>query len=303
MPASKSKSSTSIDTNRYLARPGKPFSLKKCTTDEKDQRVDKQSGETLLQENVEALSELQEKLYASGNHSVLIIFQAMDAAGKDSTLKHVMTGLNPSGVKVANFKTPNSTELSHDYFWRHYLALPGRGEIGIFNRSHYENVLVTRVHPEFILKEKLPGINTIKDITPDFWEQRYKQIRRFEKNLAENGTLILKFFLNVGKEEQKKRFLSRIDEAEKHWKFSAADLDERAHWDDYQQAYQDAINATTIDEAPWHIIPADDKWYMRLAVSNIIRSNMEGLNLQFPAVSPEAEVALQEARKRLEKEK
>ncbi len=305
MPATKKKESTirsTIKTDRYLAQPGKSFSLKKFVSDEKDQGVSKEEGETLLQKNIDALSDLQERLYAGSQYSVLIVFQAMDAAGKDSTLKHVMTGLNPSGVKVANFKVPNSTEIKHDYFWRHYLALPARGEIGIFNRSHYENVLVTRVHPEYVLSENLPGIRSVKDIEPEFWEQRYKQIRRFEKNLAENGTLIIKFFLHVSKEEQKKRFLARIDETDKHWKFSAADLEERARWDDYQQAYQDAINATTIDEAPWYIIPADDKWYMQLAVSNVIRTSMEKLGLQFPSVAAEAEAALQEARKRLEKE-
>jgi PPK2 family polyphosphate:nucleotide phosphotransferase len=303
--SSKNKSAAPVQhikTDRYLAKPGKPFSLKKFAPDEKEQGIDKEQGEILLQENIEALSDLQERLYAGSQYSVLIVLQAMDAAGKDSTLKHVMTGLNPSGVKVANFKVPNSTEIKHDYFWRHYLALPSRGEIGIFNRSHYENVLVTKVHPEYILNENLPGIHTAKDIKPEFWEERYKQIRRFEKNLAENGTIIIKFFLNVSKEEQKKRFIARIDDPAKHWKFSAADLDERARWDDYQTAYQEAINATTIDEAPWYIIPADDKWYMRLAVSSIIRTHLEKLNLQFPGISKDEELALQEAKKRLENE-
>lgn len=292
-----------IKTSHYLANPGKAFSLKKIPTDEKDRAITKAEGEALLKLNVEGLSELQEKLYAGSRHSVLIIFQAMDAAGKDSTLKNIMTGLNPSGVKVANFKVPSSTELDHDYFWRHYAELPGRGEIGIFNRSHYENVLVTKVHPEYILKENLPGIESVKDIGKEFWEQRYKQINRFERNLAENGMLILKFFLHVGKEEQKKRLLARIDDPAKNWKFAAADLDERALWDKYQQAYQDAIMHTSTDEVPWYIIPADDKWYMRLLVSTIIRTQVEALDLQFPAISQQTKAALQEAKKQLLNEK
>ena len=233
-----------IKTGNYLVKPGKAFSLKKFATDEKDRVITKEEGEILVKKNVEGLAALQEKLYAGNRHSVLIILQAMDAAGKDSTLKNVMTGLNPSGVKVANFKVPSSTELDHDYFWRHYIELPGRGEIGIFNRSHYENVLVTKVHPEYILKENLPGITFVKDIGQEFWEQLYKQINRFEKNLVENGMLILKFFLHVGKDEQKKRLLARIDEPAKNWKFAAAELDERALWDEYQQAYEDASEHT-----------------------------------------------------------
>ena len=296
-------SKTLIKTSDYLAKPGKPFSLKKFPTDEEDRTITKEEGEALIKQNIEKLAELQEKLYAGNRHSVLIILQAMDAAGKDSTLKNVMTGLNPSGVKVANFKVPSSTELDHDYFWRHNAELPARGEIGIFNRSHYENVLVTKVHPEYILKENLPGIESVKDIGKEFWEQRYKQINRFEKTLAENGTLILKFFLHVGKEEQKKRLLARIDDPTKNWKFAAADLAERALWDKYQQAYQDAIEHTSVDEAPWYIIPADDKWYMRLLVSTVIRAELEALNLQFPVISQQTKAALQEAKKQLLNEK
>jgi len=200
---------STVNTSSFLVDPEKKFSLKKFVTDVADKKTNKDEGEILLQQNIEAMSALQEKLYAGSRHSVLIIFQAMDAAGKDSTLKHIMTGLNPSGVKVANFKVPSSTELDHDYFWRHYMELPGRGEIGIFNRSHYENVLVTKVHPEYILKENLPGIDSVKNIGTKFWEQRYKQINRFEKNLTENGMLILKFFLHVSKEEQKKTLIGQ----------------------------------------------------------------------------------------------
>jgi PPK2 family polyphosphate:nucleotide phosphotransferase len=291
-----------IEAERYLAKPGKPISLGKFATDEKNRTIDKEQGEALLKENIEVLSDLQEKLYAGSRWSVLVVFQAMDAAGKDSTLKHVMSGLNPAGVKVANFKTPSSTELDHDYFWRHYLALPGRGEIGIFNRSHYENVLITRVHPEYILKENLPGIDGVENITDVFWQQRFKQIRRFENNLSENGMLIIKFFLHVSKDEQKKRFLARIADPAKHWKFAAADIDERAHWEEYQKAYQEAIEATSTEEAPWYIIPADDKWYMQLVVSSILRTHLEKLNLQFPASSPKNEATLQAAKQRLESE-
>ena len=302
MSSKEKASKPSLKTDRYLAKPGKPFSLKKFATDEKHQPVGKEEGEKLLQENIETLSDLQEKLYANSRNSILLIFQAMDAAGKDSTIKHIMTGLNPAGVKVANFKVPNSTELSHNYFWRHTIALPGRGEIGIFNRSHYENVLVTKVHPEYILKESLPGIHSVEDVGKVFWEQRYKQIRRYEKNLAENGMTILKFFLNVSKEEQKERFIARIDDLAKNWKFSSADLGERALWSKYQDAYEEAISETSIEEAPWYVIPADDKWYMRLVVSQIIQETMEKLNLQFPTVSEEAKAALQEAKKILENE-
>jgi PPK2 family polyphosphate:nucleotide phosphotransferase len=208
--------------------------------------------------------------------------------------------VNPLGVKIHSFKAPNSLELDHDYLWRHTLALPGRGEIAIHNRSHYENVLVTRVHPEFVLKENLPGINTIEDIDDKFWEKRFKQINRFEKNITQNGTVILKFFLHVSKKEQKKRLLSRIDDPSKNWKFELNDLKERKHWENYQEAYEDAISATSQENAPWFIIPADNKWYARLSIAAVIHKQLQKLDLRYPVVSERQKEALIDARKELE---
>ncbi len=216
-----------IDIKKFLIPPGEKIQLKNYDTEYKGDKLDKEKGEELLAISREKLSEIQDKLYAHNQYSILIIFQAMDAAGKDGAVKHIMSGLNPAGVKVYSFKTPSTTELEHDYFWRHYLALPVRGDIGIFNRSHYENVLITKVHPEYILKENLPEINSLKDIDQKFWDNRYKQIKRFEKNLYQNGTIILKFFLHLSEEEQKKRFIERIDDPKKNWKFSADDAKER----------------------------------------------------------------------------
>ena len=208
----------------------------------------------------------------------------MDAAGKDGIIKHVLSGLNATGVKVSSFKTPTKEELDHDYLWRHAKALPARGEIGIFNRSHYENVLVTRVHPEYILNENLPDIDSLKDIDHDFWKSRFKQINRFEKNLAENGTIILKIFLHVSKDEQKKRFLERIDNPDKNWKFAIADAEERKHWDDYMKAYEEMLGATSTEHAPWYVLPADDKWFTRLCLGAIIYAEFEKLGLEYPTV-------------------
>ena len=246
---------------------------------------------------------MQDKLYAHNQYSVLIIFQAMDAAGKDGAVKHIMSGFNPLGVKVYSFKAPNSQELDHDYFWRHELALPARGEIAIHNRSHYENVLVTRVHPEYILKEQIPGIDSLKKIKHDFWTRRFKQIRRFEKNLTDNGMLILKFFLHVSKKEQKRRFLERINDPTKNWKFSLADLKERGFWDLYQKAYMEAIGATSTDYAPWFIIPADDKWFARLAIASVIHHHFDRLYLSYPKVSDAQKAELQRAKQQLLSEK
>ncbi|MCU0417119.1 MAG: polyphosphate kinase 2 family protein [Cytophagaceae bacterium] len=247
--------------------------------------IAKELGEEALEKGIALLSELQDKLYAHNQHSVLIVLQAMDAAGKDGAIKHVMSGLNPQGVKVYSFKAPNSTELDHNYLWRHFSCIPARGEIVLFNRSHYENVLVTKVHPEYILKENIPGIEQVSDIKKDFWTKRYDQINQFEKTLHENGTLILKFFLHVSKAEQKKRFLERIDNPAKNWKFSPADIAERGYWDEYQKAYEQAIEATSTAHAPWFIIPADDKWATRLCIAGIIYKEFEKLGLEYPSVS------------------
>ncbi len=287
-----------------FVKPGKKISLKKDYKTSSDQKIiSKKDGEKILQEGIVNLSKMQDKLYAHDEYSVLIVLQAMDAAGKDGAIKHVLSGLNPSGVKVASFKVPSSQEIDHDYFWRHYKELPARGEIGIFNRSHYENVLVTRVHPEFILNEKLPDIDSLKDIDNDFWKRRYKQINRFEKNLSENGTIILKFFLHVSKNEQKKRFIERIDNPEKNWKFSIADYNERLHWDKYMNAYEEMLSATSTDYAPWFVVPADDKWFTRLILGAIITEQFERLKLTYPTVTKEQIVKLKAARKALLAEK
>ncbi len=280
--------------------PDKKISLKKdFKTDCAEKPFSKEEGEILLKEGIENLSRLQDMLYAHDRHSILIVLQAMDAAGKDGAIKHVMSGLNPSGVKVSNFKTPTYAELDHDYFWRHYICLPARGDIGIFNRSHYENVLVTRVHPEFILNERLPDITSVKDIKHSFWEKRYKQINHFEKTLAENGTLIIKFFLYLSKEEQKKRFLERLTNPEKNWKFSAADAAERKHWDDYMLAYEEMLTATSKNYAPWYVIPADDKWFSRTCIGDIIYSEAKKLKLSYPEVSDKQKEELEKAKEEL----
>ena len=285
-----------LDVDDYRVKEGTKFSLKDYPTEIKRKEIDKEEGDLLLRKDVEELSALQDVLYADKQHAVLIIIQAMDAAGKDGTIKHIMSGVNPEGVQVTSFKAPSLIELEHDFFWRHYVVLPSKGEIGIFNRSHYENVLITKVHPEFILNEKHAGIKSVNDIDKSFWQKRYKQICRFEKNLYENDTTILKFFLHVSKDEQKKRFLDRIDDPTKNWKFSAADLKERAYWDAYQQAYEEAIENTSTKEAPWFVIPADEKWYSRYIVGKIICNELEKLNLSYPKISESERVALLKAK-------
>ncbi|MDQ0639201.1 PPK2 family polyphosphate:nucleotide phosphotransferase [Pedobacter sp. W3I1] len=274
----------------------KKFSLKNHKTDFTGGYNKEKAKDALMNSKIE-LNHLQEKLYASGKHSVLIIFQAMDAAGKDSAIEHVMSGLNPQGCQVYSFKVPTSEEYEHDFLWRHYKALPERGRIGIHNRSHYENVLVCKVHPEYILSENIPGFNDVKKINKDFWQQRYKSIKNFEEHLTANGTVILKFFLNVSKDEQKQRFLERIDDPTKNWKFSSGDIKERALWDKYMEAYQDAINETSTAESPWYIIPADKKWFARLAISEIIEDKLKSLDLKFPVLGEEEVVKLDETKR------
>ncbi|HVY73778.1 MAG TPA: polyphosphate kinase 2 family protein [Puia sp.] len=293
---------TAYYADKYRVPEGKPVSLKDWLTDDDDKPVSKEVGEALLQSDIVQLSALQEKLYADDRYSVLIVFQAMDAAGKDSAVKHVMSGLNPQGVTVHSFKTPTRQELDHDYLWRHYIVLPSRGMVGIFNRSHYENVLVTRVHPEYILNEHLPGINKVEDIDKSFWEKRFKQINHFEKTLADNGTIILKFYLHLSKKEQKKRFLERINDTTKNWKFSAADLKERALWKEYRKAYEEMLENTAKDYAPWFCIPADDKWFSRLLIANIIVNELSKLNLRFPTLDAAAQADLQKSKAELEAE-
>lgn len=259
--------------------------------------VSKQDAKEQLARDVEKLAELQDMLYAQDHYSVLVIFQAMDAAGKDGTIKHVMSGINPQGCQVYSFKQPSAEELDHDYLWRINRSLPERGRIGIFNRSQYEDVLIAKVHPEIILSSKLPGIKTLEDINADFWKCRYRQINDFERYLTENGTVILKFFLNVSKEEQKKRFLERLNDPAKNWKFSSSDIDERQFWDDYMNAYADVLTETSTEVAPWYVVPADNKWFMRYAVGRIICERMKQLDLHYPKLSKEKLTKLAEYKK------
>jgi PPK2 family polyphosphate:nucleotide phosphotransferase len=293
------KEINNIKLDDFRITNGNNFSLSDYPTTFKEKDITKEEGELLIQKDIEELSALQDVLYADNRHAVLIVIQAMDAAGKDGTIKHIMSGVNPAGVNVSVFKSPTATELDHDYFWRHYAVLPGKGEIVIFNRSHYENVLITKVHPEFILNERHSNIRSVKNIDKSFWEDRYKQIVRFEKNLIENDTTILKFFLHVSKDVQKKRFLDRIEDPKKNWKFSPADLKERGFWDKYQSAYEDAIANTSTKSSPWFIIPADEKWYTRYLVSNIICNELKKLDLSYPEISDIDRAALQTAKEAL----
>ncbi|KGO82960.1 PPK2 family polyphosphate:nucleotide phosphotransferase [Flavobacterium cauense R2A-7] len=252
----------------------KPFQINDFPTvlqtyiddDEKEEKLDKVQAK---------LSELQDVMYAHNRYGVLICLQGMDTSGKDSLIREVFKEFNPRGVVVHSFKTPNSTELEHDYLWRHYLALPEKGKFAVFNRTHYENVLVTRVHPEYILNENLPGIEKVEDITPEFWENRFEQINNFEKHITQNGTIVLKFYFHMSKEEQRKRLLRRLEEEEHHWKFSPGDLKERERWDDYMKYYEEAINKTSKPHAPWYVIPSDDKEMARYMVAKIIWEEMQ----------------------------
>ena len=283
-----------------LVPPGKKMSLKKdYDAGWKPTSVDKGEAKIRLDEGIQLLAEFQDKLYAQDHYALLIIFQAMDAAGKDGAIKHVMSGLNPQGCQVYSFKAPSTEELDHDYLWRCYKALPERGRIGIFNRSYYEEVLVTKVHPEIIQKQHLPTASKDKNI----YKRRYEEINNFEKYLFQNGIIPIKFFLNVSKDEQKRRFLDRINQDEKNWKLSPADAKERGFWDQYMSAYEDCFNATSTRWAPWHVIPADNKWVSRLAVAAIVYRRMAELKLAYPTVSKEQKSALLETKAMLESEK
>ncbi|NQX38510.1 polyphosphate:nucleotide phosphotransferase, PPK2 family [Pedobacter steynii] len=276
------------EIEKYLAVPGKKVLLKDYQTSYNGDQ-EKEDGKQELEEIKEKLSKLQETLYASNTHSVLILFQAMDAAGKDSAISHVMSGLNPQGCQVYSFKAPTSEEYEHDFLWRHYKALPERGRIGIHNRSHYENVLVCKVHPEYVLNENIPGYQDVRNIDDKFWKNRYESIRNFEKHISDNGTAIIKIFLNVSKDEQKSRFLDRINDPAKNWKFSSTDITERGRWKEYMEAYEMAIEETSTEQAPWYIIPADKKWHARLAISQILEEHFTRLDLKFPVLA-EAEM-------------
>ncbi len=288
-----------FDIDRFRIAEGSKVELDNHPTDHSGGYTDKKMAVADLAKNIERLTELQDILYAQNVHSLLIIFQAMDAAGKDGAIKHVMSGLNPQGCQVTSFKQPSTEEIDHDFLWRCQKALPERGRIGIFNRSHYEEVLVVRVHSGILQLQQLPDkVKNDKFI----WKKRFRQIRDWEQHLTENGTHVLKFFLHVSKDEQKKRFLERIDIPEKNWKFSAGDAKERVFWDDYMNAYEDAMEETSTDHAPWYVIPADKKWFTRLAISEVIVQKLESLKMSYPVVSPERLVELQEAKKILEGE-
>lgn len=289
------------EIKQYFATPGKKVSLKDYNTSYEGV-MEKEEGKDLLTEIKEQLSDFQETLYAANTHSVLIIFQAMDAAGKDSAIAHVMSGLNPQGCQVYSFKTPNSEEYEHDFLWRHYKALPERGRIGIHNRSHYENVLVCKVHPEYVLNENIPGYTDVNQIDKKFWQSRYENIRNFEKHISDNGTVVIKIFLYVSKQEQKERFLDRINDPAKNWKFSSGDIAERKLWSQYMSAYEEAITETSTEQSPWYIVPADQKWYTRLAVSRILNVAFEKLNLKYPELAKEEYEELEKVREQLLKE-
>lgn len=262
----------------------KKIKLKELAT-APDKEVDKEKVKDEIKKDIKKLKENQEMLYAQDRRGVLIVFQAMDAAGKDSMIEHVMSGVNPQGTSVTSFKSPSALELDHDYLWRIHTQVPRRGDIKIFNRSHYEDVLIARVHPEILVGNHLPGIDSVKDIKESFYEKRYNHIRHFEEYLADEGFVILKFFLHLSKQEQKNRFIRRIEIPEKNWKFSEADVKERQYWEAYQAAYEKAINATATKENPWYVIPADDKWYSRYLVSEILNERIKELGLSYPEVT------------------
>jgi PPK2 family polyphosphate:nucleotide phosphotransferase len=295
-----------IEKSRKFAKPfrvvdGKNFRLKKC--DPGDTlgfgSEDKPRAKEALEIGVQALAELQDMLYAHDRWAILLIFQAMDAAGKDGAIKHVMSGINPQGCQVFSFKAPSAEDLDHDYLWRCMKCLPNRGHIGIFNRSYYEETLVVRVHPEFLSNQKVPPSLVTKRI----WEERFQDIRAFERYLSRNGTVVLKFFLNVSKNEQKKRFLQRADLPEKNWKFSASDMAERAFWYEYQKAYEDMIRNTATRESPWYVVPADNKWFTRLVVAAAVVDTMAGLDLAYPRVDKAKLAEIAKAREALLKSK
>ena len=285
---------------RFKITDGEKFSLDNFNTSFSGD-YKKEDSEGILADMIRETAALQSALYADNRYALLIIFQAMDAAGKDGAIAHTLSGLNPQGCEVFSFRQPSAEELDHDFLWRHYKALPEFGRIGVHNRSHYENVLITKVHPELLLKEQLPGIKTPRDADKDFWAHRYESIRSFEKHLHRNGTIIIKFFLHLSKGEQKDRFLKRIDDPEKNWKFSAADIKEREYWTDYMKAYETAIKETSTNHSPWYVLPADKKWFTRIAISTIILETLKDLKLTYPVLPKAEKDKLDEARKVLEK--
>jgi PPK2 family polyphosphate:nucleotide phosphotransferase len=287
-----------MDYEKRFRVPARGFELAKRPTDD-TAGTDKASSEKRRLKDLERMELLQERLYAEGRRSLLVVFQAMDAAGKDGTITHVMGGLNPQGVSVTSFKQPTSTELAHGWLWRSQVAVPARGDIGIFNRSHYEEVLAVRVHPEWLAAQ---SIDPARGTDPGFWEQRYEDITAWERSLHGSGTRVVKFFLHVSREEQRRRFLDRVAEPEKNWKFSPGDVAERAHWDAYQDAFAAALRATSTRDAPWYVIPADRKWFMRTAVAAILLHHLEDMDPRFPEPTDEERAAMDLAVKQLEAE-
>jgi len=287
-----------IHTKDFRVAEGDKVDLKKWPTKISSVYKSKKQYKKLLDEHVEQLSAQQQLLYADNRHAILLIFQAMDAAGKDGAIRHVMSGVNPQGCQVFSFKHPSAAELEHDFLWRTTRDLPGRGKIGIFNRSYYEEVLITRVHPEILRNEGLPDAALEKK---KVWRHRYRSIVDLERHLHENGTRIVKFFLHLSNEEQRKRFLARIDEPEKNWKFSSNDITERGFWEDYRRAYEECISATTTEESPWYVVPADDKENARLIFSQIVLDTFDDLQMTYPGVTAQRRKELLEIRKRLEK--
>ncbi len=289
-----------FNPDRFLVEPGSKLDLSRRSTSAGKELDDKTQGQEALASDVIALQEAQKLLYASGTHSLLIILQGMDAAGKDGTIRHVMGGVNPQGCRVHSFKAPNDTELLHHFLWRPVPCLPERGMISIFNRSYYEEVLVVRVHPEFLGPQKLPGVDIEKKSSlSKLWKRRYKEIKTFEQTLAANGTQILKFYLHVSRDEQRERLLERLTRPDKFWKFNEADLAERKLWPAYKDAFEDALSATSTKEAPWFVIPADNKWYARAAIADIIAGKLESLGLEYPTVSTEESANFESLAQRL----
>src|SRR5271166_3156628 len=285
-------------SDKFRVDTGKHFRLKDFDPADTGHWHSQKHAADAVQQGIERMAELQDKLYAQDRWALLLIFQAMDAAGKDGAIKHVMSGVNPEGCQVYSFKAPSSQELHHDFLWRTNYVLPERGHIGIFNRSYYEEVLVVRVHPELLKSQKTPPSLVGKDI----WKERFEDIHALERHMARSGTVIRKFFLHLSKKEQKARFLARLEEPEKNWKFSAADIQEREYWGDYQDAYEDMIRHTASEHAPWYVVPADNKWFTRLVVSTVIVDALEGMNLKYPKVSGAEQAALAQARQQLENE-
>jgi PPK2 family polyphosphate:nucleotide phosphotransferase len=283
----------------YRVEGGTKFRLKDFDPGDTGKISSKRHAEQLLTQGIASLAELQDMLYAQNRWGVLLIFQAMDAAGKDGIIKHVMSGVNPQGVRVYSFKTPSVEELNHDYLWRTMQRAPERGQIGIFNRSYYEEVLVVRVHPEFLKNERIPPSLVTKDI----WTERFRDINGFERYFSSNGILVRKFFLNLSKKEQKRRFLDRLEHPEKNWKFSPSDVHERQYWDDYMKAYEDMVIHTASPHAPWYVVPADNKWFTRVVVAAAIVETLEDLKLAYPEVDPDKRKELQAARALLEGKK